>query len=42
MDRRLSFIVNVEERAENKSNLLTRLNEQTEQALRRIKLGLNK
>jgi len=42
MDRRLSFIVNVEERAENKLNLLTRLNEQTEQALRRIKLGLNK
>jgi len=42
MDRRLSFIVNVKERAENKLNLLTRLNEQTEQALRRIKLGLNK
>mgnify|MGYP006106158731 CR=1 FL=1 len=42
MDRRLSFIVNVEEKTENKLNLLIRLNEQNEQALKRIKLGLNK
>ena len=41
MDCRLSFIVNVEERAEKKFNERFRLNEQNDQALRR-KLCLKK